>query len=153
MRASTHNARRELIACAVIAVVVGTGIAMASWFGPIEHSGDRVFAGRYGPGSDLQVANLSIPGGRVTVGYSVEVLFLPDGRPSSMHCGLVDTSARLDFFAGSHTVAPSGEWTKLEFADDYDLPEITLGIRCSPERSGGLTVVFRDAEVHALPLD
>jgi hypothetical protein len=66
---------------------------------------------------------------------------------------MVDTSGRLDFFEASRTNATSGVWTKLQFEARYDLPDLTLGIRCSPDRSGAMTVVFRNAELHSEPFD
>jgi hypothetical protein len=80
------------------------------------------------------------------------VLYLPRGADSSLECGLVDTTARLEFFRGSGTTATIGVWTLLEFEADYDLPELTLGIRCSPSTDGALAVVFRNPELHAVPL-
>jgi len=143
---------RVLGIIAAVVVVAGLGLLARTWFAPAGTSEDTVFAGAYTSDTDLRVTNLTIAGGHVRVGYSFDVLFDPD-RPATLRCGLVDTSGRLDFFEGSRQNAPSGAWTHVVFESSYDLPELTLGIRCSPSVDGVMSVAFRDAEITVKPLD
>lgn len=101
------------------------------------------------------MSNLTILGGRVHVSYAFDVLFDPahELKPSTLRCGLVDTSGRLDFFEGSRTMAPAGTWTHLEFASNYDLPELTLGIRCSPSKNGPASIAFRNIQLAVTDLN
>jgi hypothetical protein len=137
--------RRLVLAVGVLASVLALTACAAS--------GDRVVAGTFTSDSDIRVTNLTIEGGHVTVGYSMDVLFEPQAAQTALRCGLVDTSGTFDFFGGSQTIAPAGTWTTLEFEADYELGELTLGIRCSPDADGALSVVFRDALIHASPID
>ncbi|WP_309616881.1 hypothetical protein [Salinibacterium sp.] len=145
------RARRALLLGAAVAAVVGLALLVQLWFdGPVPR--EQTFAGFYTSDSDIRVTNLTINGGHIEVGYSVDVLVIPGGSATGIRCGMVDTSGRLDFFEASRTSAEAGNWTTLRFSANYDLPELTLGMRCSPNRSGQLTVIFRDAELHATPV-
>lgn len=138
----------------VVAVATIVGLAALARSAVAEPAADeRTFAGVYDSDTDFRVANLTIGGGHVRVGYSVDVLYLPQGPASTMRCGLVDTSGRLDFFEGSRTTAASGQWMTLAYESAYELPELTLGIRCSPNSSGALSVVFRDPVISVAGID
>ena len=138
------GARAILVAATVVALI-GLGLLARLAFAP-GGSGDLTFGGNYSSDTDLRVANRTIEGGHVRVGYSLDVFFR-SAEPATLRCGLVDTSGTLEFFEASRRTAPSGAWTHLEFAADFDLPELTLGIRCSPSVDGVISVVFRDAAI------
>ena len=143
---------RVVVTLATIAALVGFGMLVRLWFAGPTATDDRVFAGSYTSDTDLRVGNLTIGGGHVRVGYSFDVLFEPEVQqnteePGTLRCGLVDTSGRLDFFGGSQLSARSGVWTHLEFDAPYELPELTLGIRCSPSADGVASVAFRGIRI------
>lgn len=117
-----------------------------------ESSSDRqqTFSGYYTPETQLRVANLTTPAGRLTLGYRVDVLLAPGSTATVVVCRLVDTSGRLQQFVGSETRASVGSWQQLAFEASFDVPELTLAIRCSPDRAGVSTIVFRDAELVAV---
>jgi len=140
---------RVILAATAGAVAVALGVLVPSWFSAGPAADTKVFAGTYTSDTDVRVSNLTIEGGHVRVAYGFDVLFQPSGEAGVLRCGLVDTSGRLDFFAGSRTVAFSGGWTHLEFAADYDLPELTLGIRCSPSADGPASMAFRGIRLSA----
>jgi len=152
--------RRAGVAFLIAAAIIPLGMLARDAFDR-PASTDTVAAGTFTSDSDIRLTNLTINGGHLRVGYSLDVFFTPAliaaGLPTredaaGLRCGLVDTSGRLDFFEASRTNAPPGVWTHLTFDANYDLPDLTLGIRCTPDESGGLTAVFRRAEVHADPL-
>ena len=144
--------RRALLLVAAVAAVAGFGMLARPLFAGADPS-EQTFTGVYSSDSDIRVTNLTINGGHVAVGYSVDVLVVPNGVSTGIRCGMVDTSGRLDFFEASRTRAESGKWTRLAFDANFELPELTLGMRCSPDRAGQLTVIFRDAELHASLID
>ena len=143
---------RVLVIVGAVLVVAALAALVRVWFAPAGDTGDRLFAGSYTSDTDLRVANLTIAGGHVRLGYSIDVLFEPD-RPATLRCGLVDTSGRLDFFQSSRQDVPAGAWTHVVFESSYDLPELTLGIRCSPSVDGVMSVAFRRAEITVRQLD
>jgi hypothetical protein len=142
-----------ILAGAGLIALLGLGALARLWFAPDpDPSDDKVFSGIYTSDTDIRVTNLTISGGHVRVGYALDVLYRPS-EPGTLRCGLVDTSGSLDFFEASRTMAQSGGWTHLEYAADYDLPELTLGIRCSPSQSGPASMAFRDIRLYAGDLD
>jgi len=143
---------RVLLLVAAVAALIGLGVLARAWFAPETAAGDKVFAGSYTSDTDLRITNLTIAGGHIRVGYSFDVLF-ESPEPATLRCGLVDTSGRLDFFESSRQNAPSGAWTHVEFASNYDLPELTLGIRCSPSVDGVMSIAFRDIVLSVGPAD
>jgi hypothetical protein len=150
--------RRVLFSLAALAAALALAAVAVSLF-VAQSPRDTTFAGTYTSDTDLRVTNLSIAGGHVSVGYSVDVLYLPEGpgpsagQATGIRCGLIDTSGRLDLFEPSRTTAQPGAWVTLAFDANYILPKLTLGLRCSPNSDGAVTVVFRDAELHAVPID
>lgn len=138
---------RIIIAAAVVAVLLGGGMLVRLWFAPEPDT--QTFAGSYTAASELGVRNLTIQGGHVRVSYSLDVLFEHPVRTATLRCGLIDTSGTLDFFEGSRTNAPEGVWTHLEFDADFELPDLTLGIRCSPSADGVMSAVFRDVTLQS----
>ena len=149
---------RLVLSLAAVAAALTLAAVAVSLF-VAQSPRDLTFAGTYTSDTDLRVTNLKIPGGHVTAGYSVDVLYLPEGhrapagQATGIRCGLVDTSGRLDLFEPSRTTAQPGAWVTLAFDANYILPQLTLGLRCSPNSDGAVTVVFRDAELHAVPID
>lgn len=142
-----------IIAGAALIAVLGLGALARLWFAPDpDRSDEKVFAGVYTSDTDIRVTNLTISGGHVRVGYALDVLYRPSA-PGTLRCGLVDTSGSLDFFEASRTMALSGGWMHVEFAADYDLPELTLGIRCSPSQDGPASIAFRGIRLYAADLD
>ncbi|MBG6054765.1 hypothetical protein IWX81_001155 [Salinibacterium sp. CAN_S4] len=144
--------RQALLLVAAVAAVVAVAMLGRLLFVG-ANPGEQTFSGFYTSDSDIRVTNLTINGGHTAVGYSVDVLVVPNGVSTGIRCGMVDTSGRLDFFEASRTRAEAGTWTTLAFDANFELPELTLGMRCSPDRTGQLTVIFRDAELHATPID
>jgi hypothetical protein len=145
------STRRVLVIWAAAVAAAALLVIAVSWTeAPVSR--DQTFVGAYTSDTDLRLASLTIQGGHVTAGYRVDVLFLPEGASSGIRCGMVDTSGRLELFEASRTTAPPGEWTRLRFEARYVLPAVTLGLRCSPNSDGALTVVFRDATLHSGPL-
>lgn len=140
-----------MLVAAGAVLVVTLGILTHGWFGTTA-ARDLTVEGTYTSDSDIRVAALAIPGGHQTVGYSLDVFLEPQGFPTGIRCGMVETSGRLDFFEASRTSAEASGWTRLEFEARYSLPRLELGIRCSPNQDGALTAVFRNAELHAVPI-
>lgn len=150
------NVRRALVVALCVAAVVSLALLARSWALSAEANGSssvQTFSGFSSPDSEIAVTNLTIAGGRLDIGYSVKVLVIPREPSSPIQCGLVDTSGRLEFFEASRQdVMPNG-WTSLAFDSTYELPELTLGLRCSTQIAGPITVFFSDAEIHVTPAD
>lgn len=140
-----------MIVVAGAVVVVALGVTARGWFGTVT-ARDLTVEGTYTSDTDIRVAVLAVPSGHYTIGYSLDVFLEPQGARRGVRCGMVETGRRIDFFEASRTSAEAGGWTRLEFEARYSLPRVELGIRCSPNQDGALTAVFRNAELHAVPI-
>ena len=128
--------RSVLVACAILVALT----ACAS-------SGDSVYSGRFSPSSPIRLTNQTIQGGEYSVGYSMDVLFVPQRNAVTLTCTIIDTSGTIVGFDELSRTITEGGWTHLEARDSYDLPDLTLGIRCSPGSRQLLTASFRDVKL------
>lgn len=145
-RRSTPESRRLTAALAAL-TLAATG--MLAGCAP---SDERVVQGRYGPDAPIAVLNRTIGDGRYTIGYSLWIYVAPRESPVSVSCTVVDGSGRVAFFADLERTAEPGRWTKLAAEGTFDLPEVTLGIRCAPATVATLEVVLRDVRLDVLEL-
>jgi hypothetical protein len=135
----------------LVALVAIAGVYLAvRIIQPPSESPDRVVAGYYEPDDHITVQNLTIADGRYRVGYSMEVLFTPLGASEVLRCELLDTSGRIEFFDAGIREVEAGEWTPIAFSTVLELPEVTLGLRCSPDAEGLVSVVFRSVSLYAV---
>ncbi len=116
-------------------------------------STDTLISGRFGPSNPVVLDNLTIADGNYVVSYSLSAFVSAKGVPASVSCGVVDTSGRIAFFAGMTRVAQSGRWVELAAAGRFDLPELTLGLRCFAERDAAIDVVVRNVSLEATAVD
>ncbi|MEP6479298.1 MAG: hypothetical protein ABJB03_07905 [Rhodoglobus sp.] len=144
------------VAIGVAAALATAGLVAAyPTLVPASESGTSVtgytVTGYYTPASGIPVSNHTIAAGIYRVGYSMEVYFAPVEAGTTLTCLLVDTSGRIEFFRGGPQQIPAGEWTKVGYDATFDLPDLTLGIRCKPSADGGLSATFRSVNLYAYP--
>lgn len=136
--------RRSLVLAIAITTVAVTGCAPST---------DTLISGRFGPSNPVVLDNLTIADGSYIVSYSLSAFVSAKGAPASVSCGVVDTSGRIAFFAGMTRVADSSGWVELAAAGRFDLPELTLGLRCFAEREAAIDMVVRDVSLLATAVD
>ncbi|MDP3208354.1 MAG: hypothetical protein Q8M65_04320 [Rhodoglobus sp.] len=73
------------------------------------------------------------------------------GAPVRVSCGITDVSGRLSNFPGLQQAVPSGRWTHVAATDVFELPDLTIGVRCYPSRDAWLIVIVRDLSLAAEP--
>ena len=129
--------RSALLACTLLLAL--TSCAPAST--------GTVFSGRFSPDSPIRLTNQTIIGGRYLVGFSMEVLFSPAKDAVTLTCRVVDTSGQIAGFNDLASTVIAGGWTRIEVEQEYDLPDLTLGIRCAPGSRQLLTAEFRDVQL------
>ncbi len=107
----------------------------------------QVLAGRFGPERPLVLSNLSVPDGRYEVSAEVDLVVSGVQQPLNLTCRLIDTSGQLNQFGGAIlSVAHSGV-VAVTFTSTYELPDITLGLRCYPDTDVVLDVLVRSAKI------
>jgi hypothetical protein len=142
-----------LAATAVAILIVGGGVIEYVHESAMRTlSTDTVVSGFYAPTQPIAVSNLTLDRGTYSAGYSVKIFFTPHYAGSTLKCELIDTTGRVSFFTDSERVVTGGRWTTLTYGDTFDLPDLTLGFRCSPSSGEGITVVFRSMNLFAAPV-
>ena len=140
------------VAIGVAAVLATAGlVAVYPTIVPATGESGTSVTGYFTPSSGIPVSNHTIAAGVYRVGYSMEVYFAPAEASTTLTCLLVDTSGRIEFFKGGPQQIPAGEWTKVGYDAIFDLPDLTLGIRCKPSADGGLSATFRSVNLYAFP--
>jgi hypothetical protein len=70
----------------------------------------------------------------------------------SVSCQLDEVSGRLATFQETpSTVAADAAWTKLSFTGNFDVPNITVSIRCHPTIAGQYSLTVRGINLYATP--
>lgn len=113
---------------------------------------DTTIAGRFTPERPVALTNLTLADGRYRVSYSLTIYAADRGVPRTrLACSVVDVSGRLSDLPGLVTGVPTNKWVTVAATDVFELPDLTMGIRCYPDRDADLTVVVRDVVLAAEP--
>lgn len=133
---------------AAVAVAAALGLAVTG----CGAGGDRFISGWFGPERPVALVNRTIGDGEYRVAYALQLLVVPQGAPVVVTCTVVDTSGRIGFFDGLERTVESGRWVTIEAEGDFDLPDLTLGLRCAPDGTGLLDVIVRRVSLDVEPL-
>jgi hypothetical protein len=107
----------------------------------------QVLAGRFGPEQPLVLSNLSVPDGRYEVSAEVDLVVSGVLEPFDLTCRLIDTSGQLNNFGGAILEVAHSGVVAITFTSTYELPDITLGLRCYPDTDVVLDVLVRSAQI------
>ena len=134
-----RSTRSAVLACALLVALTGCGA------GPV----DTVFSGRFSADSPIRLLNHTLTTGRYQVAYSLQVLFTPERNAVTLTCTVVDTSGSISLLEGMSQTIIEGGWTRVAASGEFELPDLTLGIRCAPGSPELMTVVIRDVTLTA----
>jgi hypothetical protein len=138
------------IAAAAVVAVGGLGVVRAG--ADVTPDGSSLRVGYFQPGEQIALTNLTVADGTYRVRYGAEVQFFADRTDTVLACGLIDASGRIGYIDDTTFAVPgTGAWTRVGEDAAYDLPAVTLGIRCSPSAAGSFGVGYRDASLMATP--
>jgi len=109
-----------------------------------------LISGFHSAGEKFDLGGRTVDRGRYVIGYSLEVKMISAMQYATMDCMIVDLSGALTSIDQPLQVASAnGIWTRLSFTDTYELPEVTLSIRCTPNMTGDLSASFRNVSITA----
>jgi len=109
-----------------------------------------LISGFHSAGEKFDLGGRTVDRGRYVIGYSLEVKMISAMPYATMDCMLVDLSGALTNIDQPLQVASAnGIWTRLSFTNVYELPEVTLSIRCTPNMTGDLSASFRNVSITA----
>lgn len=117
-------------------------------------TGDTTYAGRFSSVEPVALTNLTLSDGRYRISYSMRIYIADQSVPRvNVLCGVTDVSGRLSELPGLARLVPTNQWILVAATDAFELPDLTIGIRCSPDRPADLTVIVRQLMLTAEPVD
>jgi hypothetical protein len=141
------------VARAAAARVALAAVAAAALLAACGPTGDVIVSGRFSPEVPVSLQNLTVPDGRYVVSYALEVFVASRSGTVELLCGVEDTTGRLADLPGLVQTVTSGRWVSIDGSDTFELPDLTMGVRCYPDRDVSLQVVVRRVELSAEPAD
>jgi len=146
--------RRRVLVGAAAAGAAAALAAGAVWAATsTAPDGTALLVGYFRPTQQIALSNLTVVEGTYLVEYGAEVQFFSRDHGTVLHCGLVDASGRIGYLDDTtFPVPPDGTWTRIGDSATYDVPEITLGIRCSSTAAGSFGIGYRGVRLTAEPI-
>jgi len=139
---STRRCTRSFSSILVVAALAGCAT-----------SGSTFIAGHYGPDDAIPIKNMTIDAGRYRIGYALRMRVESSVPDALITCSLIDSSGQFGRLEQTTTQVPAdGTWSKAEYFARYSLPDVTVGIRCSPDRLGDYSITVSDVDLYAKPL-
>jgi len=144
--------------------VLLTGAALAATIAAAAVLGERTdsspidvrnpyFAGYYTPTDTLDLGYRSLAAGRYNLAFSMTVRSTAESPGVALNCNFADPNGVVGYLAGSvRTVLADGEAISIVFDGDFEIPEVTVALRCSPTSAGHLEAQFTDVTLTATPL-
>lgn len=115
-------------------------------------SGSTFTTGYYSVDDEIVIQNLTIDEGSYTVGYAFEMRVVSPVENGEFACQLDEVSGRLASFQETpSTVLADASWSKLEYFGAFDVPNITVSIRCHPLVAGQYAITVRGVSLYAAP--
>jgi hypothetical protein len=150
---ATSGGRTILVIGLCLAAIVGlvaAGSALALTLGATsKHGVSRSIDGYFTPRDSIDLGNLSVDSGRYHLGYTFRVAFASAHQAATLRCGLVDPSGTIGYLSSNsfRVVTSNSKASTVTFVGDYSLPEMTVGVRCTPSRSGTLHIEVANFEI------
>jgi hypothetical protein len=145
---------RVRIVVAALAAASVLSLAGAAW--SVSSSAARIpddgssqyYNGYYEAGDPLNLNYATIAEGRYALGYSMTVVADSPAPDALLVCSFVDPNGRIDYLANNYMVFPAdGTPQQIDLNQPFDLPSLTIALRCSPTLSGELSVQFSNIAV------
>lgn len=152
---AASGGRAILVIGLCLAAIVGLFVAataLAVSLGPRpSHGISRSIDGYFTPRDSIDLGNLSLDSGRYRLGYSFRMTFTSAHGAATLRCGLVDPSGTIGYVSSnSFRVVTANDWARaVTFTGEYSLPEMTVGVRCTPSLSGTLHIDIADFRITA----
>jgi hypothetical protein len=130
--------------------VLTVAVLVAASLGACAPSESTFAAGYYGIDESVVIRNLTIDDGSYIVGYALEMRVVSPVAGGGLSCQLDEVSGRLTSFQETpSTIDADAAWSKLEYFGRFDVPNITVGIRCTPTIAGQYAITVRNVDLYA----
>ena len=118
-----------------------------------DRGDDLYVAGYYSVDESITLAYRTVTYGEYDLGYSMEVRLTTSDASTVLECGWVDPNFVIGYLDSSprEVVAALGTATPLAFTGFFQLPNVTIALRCSPSQTGELSAQFSNVELAITP--
>jgi hypothetical protein len=144
-----RNRRRLIVTLVLVAILlmIGAIVAFAAALSPVTAGpapADRYYQSYLTPTDLLDVADTTVDGGTYKVTYAMDVHFAERTSAATLICGLKDPNHVILRFSPDSVrrIRPSARPQHVEFSGIYELPPISLGIRCHTTVAGLVSAQF-----------
>ena len=137
-----------LVAASVLSTL-GVAWSVSSSASRIPDDGSsQYFNGYYAAGESINLNYSTIPDGRYWLGYSMDVVADSPAPDATLFCSFVDPNGRIDYLMSALVVtAANGKPQSLENRSAFELPSLTIALRCTPSVEGELSAQFTNIKV------
>jgi hypothetical protein len=142
------------LAAAALTAALASAAAAASHTVPGAGRSPHPYIWGYFTSTDrLPLDYLSLDAGRYRLHYSVDITAIAQGPRTTLSCSFEDPNGVIGYLQRDKQVVPTrGVRTHVAFTGPFQLPDITVALRCVPSEAGQLAVRFTDLSVTAIRL-
>jgi hypothetical protein len=151
------STRRGAVTLAIVALLamLGAIFALSESFTPASAGpvpADRYYSAYLVPTDQLDVADTTVDGGTYKISYAVDVHFSESTSSAMLVCRLQDPNRSLIRLSPDSVrrIPTSANVQHIEFSSVYELPPVSLGIRCHTTVSGVVKVHFSNITLATL---
>lgn len=131
---------------------LGVAVLLAAGLSACAPDGSSFAAGYYEVDESIVIRNLTIDEGSYIVGYALEMRVDSPVPGAGLSCQLDEVSGRLAAFQETPTpVTADATWSRLEYFGRFDVPNVTVSLRCTPLQPGQYAISVRDLDLYATP--
>jgi hypothetical protein len=135
-----------LAGAALGVVLVAIGV-LAVWLAPSSAKpvfSERYFAGYFGTGDLMDIADNTVDVGTYRITYEADVLFQESTSRATLTCGLRDPNLTILRFSPSsaRSVRSSANVQHIRFTGEYALPPMSFALRCQTNVAGDVRAQF-----------
>ena len=137
------------LAAATVLCVLGAAWTVSSSAARTPTDGSsQYYNGYYEAGEPLNLSYATIPDGQYVLGYSMTMLANSAAPDALVNCSFVDPNGQIGYLSTDFSVSPAdGTVKRIERQAAFDLPSLTIALRCSPTVTGEFSAQFSDIAV------
>jgi hypothetical protein len=137
-----------LATASVLSVVGAAWSVSASSMRTPDDGSSQYYSGFYQAGDPLNLSYATIPEGRYWLGYSMTVTADSPNPDAQLVCSFVDPNGQIEYLRDDLKVTDvNGTSQVVERRSTFELPSITIALRCVPTVSGHFSAQFSDIYV------
>lgn len=139
--------------------VLAAGSSTGGWWlvpgtEPVRAADRLDVAGTFSPSDKISVANLTVTPHEYVIAITFDARLIAFGVPNTLNCGVIDNNGfRRFFLRDEKPIRSFAGWERHTIIGRVALPDLTMGLRCVPERAALISAHFRAIRFVAVEID